>query len=203
MGSFWKALGRIFKPAADPAQAALERKIEMNRRQGQLALAVKRQDRFLRDYLAQAVEAKRTGDGTTLRSIKGMIVRTMAMRKQAQRMLNAARLMATRADQMESYRDFIEIMTEASHAMAGQGITTGQVVQMQQDLAIGLQKTQNASEVIDQALGALDATLGGMAEQDAESVGITDSALDEMIAKLAGEKDTAAERRIEELLAKM
>ena len=56
---------------------------------------------------------------------------------------------------------------------------------------------------INRQILALDSTVGEMAEREEESSGIQDSALDEMIAKLAGEKDTAAESRIEELLAKL
>lgn len=206
MGKFWTTLRQMFKPAApapDPAQVAMERRIAMNRYQGELAQAVRRQDRFLKEYISQAVEAKRTGDSATLRSIKGMIVQTMAMRKRAQRMLNASKLAATKVDQMGSFREFIGMLEEASRAMAEQGFSTEQLVRMQQDLAEGMQKAQNQSEAIDQALDALDATMGGLAERSEVSAGISDSALDEMIAKLSGEKDTAAESRLEELLAKI
>lgn len=202
MASFWKALGKMFKPAADPAQAALERRIKMNRLQSRFSLEVKKQDKFLREYLGQAVEAKRTGDGATLKAIKSVIARTLAMRRRAQRMLNATRLLATTADQMESYKEFCGVMAEVSEAL-GQGLTAGEVAKTQADLARGLQQAQSVGEMMDQMLGALDATIGEMADREEESSGIKDSALDEMIAKLAGEKDTAAESRIEELLAKI
>ena len=202
MASFWKALGKMFKPAADPAQAALERRIKMNRLQSRFSLEVKKQDKFLREYLGQAVEAKRTGDGATLKAIKSVIARTLAMRRRAQRMLNATRLLATTADQMESYKEFCGVMSEVSEAL-GQGLTAGEVAKTQADLARGLQQAQSVGEMMDQMLGALDATIGEMADREEESGGIKDSALDEMIAKLAGEKDTAAESRIEELLAKI
>lgn len=202
MASFWKALGKMFKPAADPAQAALERRIKMNRLQSRFSLEVKKQDKFLREYLGQAVEAKRTGDGATLKAIKSVIARTLAMRRRAQRMLNATRLLATTADQMESYKEFCGVMSEVSEAL-GQGLTAGEVAKTQADLARGLQQAQSVGEMMDQMLGALDATIGEMADREEESSGIKDSALDEMIAKLAGEKDTAAESRIEELLAKI
>ena len=203
MGKLLKWLEKVFKPAVDPEQAALARRIAMSRYQMGLSQAVKRQDRFLKEYMSQAVEAKRTGDSATLRSIKGMIVQTMAMRKRAQRMLNASKLAATKVDQMGSFREFIGMMEEASRAMAELGFSTEQLARMQQDLAVGLQKAQNQSAAIDQALDALDATMGGLAEQDEVSAGISDSALDEMIANLAVEKDTAAESRLEELLAKI
>ncbi|MBR4188702.1 MAG: hypothetical protein IKQ55_01940 [Kiritimatiellae bacterium] len=202
MASFWKALGKMFKPAPDPAQAALERRIKMNRLQSRFSLEVKKQDKFLREYLGQAVEAKRTGDGATLKAIKSVIARTLAMRRRAQRMLNATRLLATTADQMESYKEFCGVMAEVSEAL-GQGLTAGEVAKTQADLARGLQQAQSVGEMMDQMLGALDATIGEMADREEESGGIKESALDEMIAKLAGEKDSAAESRIEELLAKI
>lgn len=202
MASFWKALGKMFKPAPDPAQAALERRIKMNRLQSRFSLEVKKQDKFLREYLGQAVEAKRTGDGATLKAIKSVIARTLAMRRRAQRMLNATRLLATTADQMESYKEFCGVMAEVSEAL-GQGLTAGEVAKTQADLARGLQQAQSVGEMMDQMLGALDATIGEMADREEESGGIKESALDEMISKLAGEKDSAAESRIEELLAKI
>ena len=47
----------------------------------------------------------------------------------------------------------------------------------------------------------LDATVGEMASGEEESSGVKGADIDAMIAKLAGEKDSAAETRIEDLLA--
>ena len=202
MSGFLKKFIGIFEKKPDPAELAIQRKIRLNGLQSRFSLEVKKQDRYLHDYLSQAVEAKRTGDAVTLGSIKNSIALTIAMRRRAQRMLHAVRLFATKSDQMEGYKEFCGVLSEVSSAM-GNTISSADVAKVQQDLQMGIQNAQAADQLMDQMLGALDASLGEMATVEESASGVKTSAIDDMIAKLAGEKDTAAENRLEELLAKI
>lgn len=202
MSGFLRKLVGVFEKKPDPAEVAMQRRIKLNALQSRFSLEVRKQDKFLREYFAQAVEAKRTGDSVTLGSIKHQISMTMAMRRRAQRMLHAVRLFATKSDQMEGYKDFCGVLSEVSNAM-GQTIAAADVAKAQQDLQRGLQAAQSADQLMDQMLGAFDSAVGEMSEAESESAEIKSSALDDMIAKLAGDKDTAAENHIEELLAKI
>ena len=149
-----------------------------------------------------ADEAKRTGDAATLGSIKNSITLTVAMRRRAQRMLHAIRLFSTKADQMEGYKDFCGVLSEVSSAM-GNTISAADVAKAQQDLQMGIQNAQSADQLMDQMLGTLDASFGEMVSIEESASGLKSSAIDDMIAKLAGEKDNATENRIEELLQKI
>ena len=202
MSGFLKKLVGIFEKKPDPAEVAMQRRIRLNTLQSRFSLEVKKQDRYLRDYLAQAVEAKRTGDAGTLGSIKNSIALTVAMRRRAQRMLHAVRLFATKADQMEGYKEFCGVLSEVSSAM-GNTISSAEVAKAQQDLQTGIQNAQTADQLMDQMLGTLDASMGEMASAEESASGVKSAAIDDMIAKLAGEKDTATENHLEELLAKL
>lgn len=202
MSGLLKKIVSVFEKKPDPAEVAMQRKIRLNALQSRFSLEVKKQDKYLRDYLSQAVEAKRTGDSTTLSSIKNSIALTAAMRRRAQRMLHAVRLFATKADQMESYKDFCGVLSEVSSAM-GNTISAADVAKAQQDLQMGIQNAQSADQLMDQMLGTLDASFGEMVSSEESASGLKSSAIDDMIAKLAGEKDNATENRIEELLQKI
>ena len=202
MSGFLKKFVGIFEKKPDPAEVAMQRRIRLNTLQSRFSLEVKKQDRYLHDYLAQAVEAKRTGDAGTLGSIKNSIALTVAMRRRAQRMLHAVRLFATKADQMEGYKEFCCVLSEVSSAM-GNTISSAEVAKAQQDLQTGIQNAQTADQLMDQMLGTLDASMGEMASAEESASGVKSAAIDDMIAKLAGEKDTATENHLEELLAKL
>ena len=202
MIGFFKKLIGVFEKKPDPAEVAMQRKIRLNALQGRFSLEVKKQNKFLHDYLSQAVEAKRTGDATTLGSIKNSIALTVAMRRRAQRMLHAVQLFATKADQIDGYKDFCGVLSEVSSAM-GNTISAADVAKAQMDLQRGIQNAQSADQLMDQMLGTLDASLGEMATAEESTSGMKSSAIDDMIAKLAGEKDNATESRIEELLQKI
>lgn len=202
MAGLLKKVVSIFEKKPDPAEVAMRRRIKLNTLQSRFSLEVKKQDKFLHDYLAQAVEAKRTGDAATLGSIKNSIALTVAMRRRAQRMLHAVRLFSTKADQMEGYKDFCGVLSEVSSAM-GNTISADEVAKAQQYLQTGIQNALSADQLLDQMLGTLDASLGEMAATEESASSVKFSAIDDMIAKLAGEKDNATESRIEELLAKL
>ena len=202
MSGLLKKIVSVFEKKPDPAEVAMQRRIKLNALQSRFSLEVKKQDKFLHDYLTQAVEAKRTGDAATLGSIKNSIALTVAMRRRAQRMLHAVRLFATKADQMEGYKDFCGVLSEVSSAM-GNTISSADVAKAQMDLQRGIQNAQSADQLMDQMLGTLDASLGEMAATEESAAGVKSSAIDDMIAKLAGEKDNATESRIEELLQKI
>ena len=202
MAGFLRKLISIFEKKPDPAALAAERRVKLNMLQSRFSLEVKKQDRYLREYLAQAVEAKRTGDAQTLNPIKHQISLTLSMRRRAQRMLHAVRLFATKSDQMEGYKDFCSVLSEVSTAM-GQTVSAADVTKAQQDLQRGLQTAQTADQFMDQMLGAFDSAVGEMADAETDAAGVKSGALDEMIAKLAGEKDTATENHLEDLLAKL
>lgn len=203
MADLLKKIVGVFERKPDPAELAMERRVKLNMLQNRFSLEVKKQDRFMRDYLSQAVEAKRTGDTTTLGSIKNSIALTVAMRRRAQRMLHAVRLFATKADQMEGYKEFCGVLSDVSSAM-GNTISSAEVVKAQEDLQRGIQNAQSADQLMDQMLGTLDASLGEMASAEEEAPsGVKSTAIDELISKLAGEKDAAAENQIEELMLKL
>lgn len=202
MSGFFKKLVGLFEKKPDPAEVAMQRRIRLNALQSRFSLEVRKQDKYLHDYLGQAVEAKRTGDAMTLGSIKNSIALTVAMRRRAQRMLHAVRLFATKADQMESYKEFCGVLSEVSSAM-GNTISAADVTKAQHDLQMGIQNAQSADQLMDQMLGTLDASFGEMASAEELASGVKASAIDDMITKLAGEKDSKAEDHIEELLAKM
>lgn len=202
MAGLLKKVVSIFEKKPDPAEVAMRRRIKLNTLQSRFSLEVKKQDKFLHDYLAQAVEAKRTGDAATLGSIKNSIALTVAMRRRAQRMLHAVRLFATKADQMEGYKDFCGVLSEVSSAM-GNTISADEVAKAKQYLQTGIQNALSADQLMDQMLGTLDASLGEMAATEESASSVKFSAIDDMIAKLAGEKDSATENHIEELLAKL
>ncbi len=202
MSGFLKKLVSVFEKKPDPAEVAMQRRIKLNGLQSRFSLEVKKQDKFLREYFAQAVEAKRTGDVATLGSIKNSITLTAAMRRRAQRMLHAVRLFATKADQMESYKDFCSVLSEVSNEM-GNTISATDVAKAQHDLQMGIQNAQSADQLMDQMLGTLDASMGEMASAEEDASDMKSASIDEMITKLAGEKDTLAESHIEELLQKI
>ncbi len=202
MAGFFKKLVGIFEKRPDPAEVAMQRKIKLGALQSRFSLEIKKQDRYLHDYLVQAVDAKRTGDETMLGPIKNSIALTIAMRRRAQRMLHAVRLFATKSDQMEGYTEFCGVLSEVSSAM-GNTISSVDVAKAQQDLQKGIHNAQMADQLMDQMLGALDATLGEMVSVEESVSGVKTSAIDNMIAKLAGDKDTAAVNHLEELLAKL
>ena len=202
MGNFLKKIVSIFEQKPDPAALEAERRVKLNMLQSRFSLEVKKQDKYLHDYLSQAVEAKRTGDVAALGSIKNSIALTVAMRRRAQRMLHAVRLFATKSDQMEGYKDFCGVLSEVSSAM-GNTISSADVAKAQMDLQRGIQNAQSADQLMDQMLGTLDASLGEMATSEESASSVKSSAIDDMIAKLAGEKDTATENHLEELLAKL
>ena len=202
MGNFLKKIVSIFEQKPDPAALEAERRVKLNMLQSRFSLEVKKQDKYLHDYLSQAVEAKRTGDVAALGSIKNSIALTVAMRRRAQRMLHAVRLFATKSDQMDGYKDFCGVLSEVSSAM-GNTISSADVAKAQMDLQRGIQNAQSADQLMDQMLGTLDASLGEMATSEESASSVKTSAIDDMIAKLAGEKDTATENHLEELLAKL
>ena len=202
MSGLLKKIVGIFEMKPDPAELAMQRKIKLNALQSRFALEVKKQDRHMHELLTQAVEAKRTGDTVTLVPIKHQIALSLAMRRRALRMLHAVRLFATKTDQMEDYKDFCGVLSEVSTAM-GNTISSADVAKAQQDLQMGIQNAQAADQLMDQMLGTLDASMEDMAAGEESASGVKSSAIDEMIAKLAGEKDSATENHIEELLAKL
>lgn len=202
MSGLLKKIVGIFEQKPDPAALEAERRVKLNMLQSRFSLEVKKQDKYLHDYLSQAVEAKRTGDVAALGSIKNSLALTVAMRRRAQRMLHAVRLFATKSDQMDGYKDFCGVLSEVSSAM-GNTISSADVAKAQMDLQRGIQNAQSADQLMDQMLGTLDASLGEMASVEETASGVKSSAIDDMIAKLAGEKDTATENHLEELLAKL
>lgn len=202
MSGLLKKIVGIFEQKPDPAALEAERRVKLNMLQSRFSLEVKKQDKYLHDYLSQAVEAKRTGDVAALGSIKNSIALTVAMRRRAQRMLHAVRLFATKSDQMDGYKDFCGVLSEVSSAM-GNTISSADVAKAQMDLQRGIQNAQSADQLMDQMLGTLDASLGEMATSEESASSVKSSAIDDMIAKLAGEKDTATENHLEELLAKL
>ena len=202
MNGFLKKIVSVFEKKPSPEEAAMQRRIQLNALQGRFSLEVKKQDKFLHDYFTQAVEAQRTGDATTLASIKNSIALTAAMRRRAQRMLHAVRLFATKSDQMEGYKDFCGVLSEVSSAM-GNTISSADVAKAQLDLQRGIRNAQSADQLMDQMLGTLDASMGEMATAEETASGMKSAAIDDMIAKLAGAKDSATESRIEELLQKI
>ena len=202
MAGFLKTIVSVFEKKPSPEEVAMQRRIKLNSLQSRFSLEVKKQDRFLQDYFSQAVEAKRTGDASALSSIKSSIANTVAMRRRAQRMLHAVRLFATKSDQMEGYRDFCGVLSEVSSAM-GNTISAADVAKAQQDLQTGIQNAMAADQLMDHMLGALDSSMGEMAAAEEDVSGVKSAAIDDMISKLAGEKDTATESRIEELLQKI
>ncbi len=202
MSGLLKRIVSVFEKKPDPAEVAMQRKIKLGALQSRFSLEIKKQDSYLRDYLVQAVEAKRTGDSVTLGPIKNSIALTIAMRRRAQRMLHAVRLFATKSDQMEGYTEFCGVLSEVSSAM-GNTISSADVAKAQMDLQRGIQNAQSADQLMDQMLGTLDASLGEMAATEESASGIKPSVIDDMIAKLAGEKDTATENHVEELLQKI
>ena len=117
-------------------------------------------------------------------------------------MLHAVRLFATKTDQMEDYKEFCGVLSEVSSAM-GNSISSAEVAKAQQDLQMGIQNAQAADQLMDQMLGTLDASMEEMSAAEESASGVKSSAIDDMIAKLAGEKDTATENHLEELLAKL
>lgn len=202
MSGLLKKIVGIFEMKPDPAELAMQRKIKLNALQSRFALEVKKQDRHMHELLTQAVEAKRTGDTVTLVPIKHQIALSLAMRRRALRMLHAVRLFATKTDQMEDYKDFCGVLSEVSTAM-GNTISSADVAKAQQDLQMGIQNAQAADQLMDQMLGTLDASMEEMAAGEESASGVKLSAIDEMIAKLAGVKDSATENHIDELLAKL
>ena len=202
MANFLKKIVSIFEQKPDPAALEAERRVKLNMLQSRFSLEVKKQDKYLHDYLSQAVEAKRTGDVAALGPIKNSIALTVAMRRRAQRMLHVVRLFATKSDQMEGYKDFCGVLSEVSSAM-GNTISSADVAKAQMDLQRGIQNAQSADQLMDQMLGTLDASLGVMVSSEGSASDVKASAIDDMIAKLAGEKDTATENHLEELLAKL
>ena len=202
MSGLLKKIAGIFEKKPDPAELAMQQKIKLNALQSRFSLEIKKQDRYLHDYLVQAVEAKRTGDESTLAGIKKLLVFTRATRHRAQRMLHTTRLIATMSDQMDGYKDFCGVLSEVSLSMENT-ISSADVMKTQQRFQQTVQGAQTMNQFMDQMLGAFDTAIGEMADAEADTSGIKPGAIDDMIARLAGEKDSTAENHLEELLSKL
>lgn len=197
MLKLWNAL---FGARTDPAERQFDRRTKLNLFQNRFSMEVQKQDRFLKEYLSQAVEAKRTGDVATLKSIKDSISFTVAMRNRARRMLHAVRLFATKAAQMEDYKDFCQTLSEVSSEM-DTSISTADVVKAQQSLQRGLLKAQASDQLMDQLLAVFDESFNDPVTVEESASRLNTSDIDDMIANLAEKKDDVTEMHIEELLA--
>lgn len=198
MLKLWNAL---FGARTDPSERQFDRRTKLNLFQNRFSLEVQKQNRFLKEYLSQAAEAKRTGDVVTLASIKKTILFTAAMRRRAQRMLNAVRLVATKTEQMEDYKAFCGILSEVSLSLDNT-LSSAEVIKAQASLQLGLQKAQVADQMLDQMLDVFDGAFNEPEAVVEETASQTNaSSIDTLISQFAEKKETATEKHIEELLA--
>ena len=202
MGSFWEKMVSVFGKKPDSGMCESDRRVRLNMLQNRFSLEVKKQDKFLHDYLVQAVEAKRTGDTMALGSIKSSMAFTMTMRRRAQRMLHAVRLFATKSDQIAGYKDFCMVLSDVSGAM-GSSFSSVDLEKVNRDIQRGIRNVDAADQLMEQMLGTLDASFGEMASVEESAADMKSSAIDDIVDNLVAEKDTTTENHIEELLSKL
>lgn len=183
----------------DPAKLQMERKIRINGALRRFDQEVKKQDNFIKQYLQQATNAKRTGDGMSYNQVKKALAFTFACRKRAQRALNSLRLFSTMSDQMQAYRDFCGAVKDISMQM-GSAFSVSDVATAQQELEKGMMNAKNAEELMDQMLGAFESSWEEFTPADLESAGLQGDSLDKMIDQMADSKDTLTEDVITQVL---
>ena len=204
IGSFLKNVGSFFlsAPRGDSRSQSIERRVKLNSLSARLSAEVRKQEGFAKDYLAQAVEAKRTGDDAALSHLKRLIGTTSAIRRRAERMLHVTRIAATRMEQVECYKEFCEMFATTSNELRND-LSPEIVVQTQENLQKSIAAWNSNDAMVDQILGAFDATLeegsSAMAFEDPQK----EAAIDATISDLAAKKDSSVESKMKELMQRL
>lgn len=181
---------------------SLERKIKLNALSARLSAEIRKQEGFAKDYLSQAVEAKRTGDDAAMVHLKRLIGTTSAIRRRAERMLHVTRIAATRMEQVECYKEFCE-MFAATSAELKNDISPETVVQTQENLQKSIAIWNANDSMIDQLLGAFDSTLDEGYSDSSPSDPRKEAAIDAAISDLAAKKDSSVETKMKDLLQRL
>ncbi|MBR4171238.1 MAG: hypothetical protein IKR48_06265 [Kiritimatiellae bacterium] len=195
-GFFSKCFPFLFP---DPAKVAMERKIRINGALRRFDQEVKKQDNFIKQYLQQATNAKRTGDGANYNQVKKALARTFVFRKRAQRALNFLRLASTMSDQMEAYRDFCGAMQDIGKMMSTT-FSFDDATMAQAEFEKGMMNAKNAEEMMDHMLDNFESSWNDIASSDLESAGLQGDSLDKMIDQMADSKDSLTEEVITQVL---
>lgn len=193
-------LSRLFpRLFPDPAQVAFERKARIAGAMRRFEREVKNQDRYIKDYLEQAIANQRTGDNAGYAQVKKMIAFSFAYRRRAQKGLNTLRLFSTMADQMEAYRDFCGAIADISQIM-GEAFSFADMAKIQQQLQEGMAKAENMQEMIDHLLEGFDSTLEAKMPDDLEKLGVKGDDIDALVSQMAKDRDSLTEERIAQAL---
>ncbi len=186
----------------DPKAEALARKIRLNALSARLTTEIRRQEGFAKDYLAQAVDAKRTGDDATLGHLRRLLGSTSAIRRRAERMLHVVRMVSTHSEQIECYKDFCEMFASTSEAL-GQDLSPETVIQAQENLQKSIAVWNSNDAMVDQMLAAFDATLSTATADAQPADPQRDAAIDAVISDLASKRDSSVETKLKDLLQKL
>lgn len=195
-GLLSKWFPRLF---ADPAQVAFERKNRISGSIRRFEKEVRNQNRFIKDYLNQAVANQRTGDKAGYAQVKKMIAFSFAYRRRAQKGLNTLQLFSTMADQMEAYHDFCGAISDISQTM-GEAFSFADMAKVQQQLQEGMGKAENMQEMMDQLLDGFDSALESKMPDDLDKLGVKGDDIDALVGQLAKERDSVTEDRVAQAL---
>lgn len=193
-------LSRMFpRLFPDPAQLAMERKMRITGAIRRFEREVKNQERFIKDYLEQAIANQRTGDMAGYAQVKKMIAFSFAYRRRAQKGLNTLRLFSTMADQMEAYRDFCGAISDISKTM-GEAFSFADVAKIQQQLQESMGKAESMQQMMDQLLDGFDQALEAKMPEDLDKLGVKGDDIDALVAQMAKDRDSLTEDRIAQAL---
>ena len=195
-GLFGKLFPALF---SNPEEEAFRRKMRIGSALRRFNQEVKKQDGFIKQYLQQAMNAKRTGDSENYDQIKKAISFTFACRTRVQRSQHALQLVSTMANQMEAYRDFCGAVNDISESMSN-AISLKDVVNAQENLARAMKVGKSTEEMMDQLLSSFDASFAEYVTGENESEGMKGVDLDSLIAQMAAAHDNLTEERISQIL---
>ena len=184
----------------DPIQVSMARKTRINSALRRFEQEVRTQDRYIKDYLNQAVSNQRTGDTQGYAQVKKMIAFSFAARKRAQRGLNTLRLFSTMSDQMSAYGDFSTAISAISQEM-GEVFANTDMSKTMQELQMGMDKAENMQQMVDVALDAFDSAIDSKMPDDLNMAGVKNDDLDALIGQLAKDRDSLTEDKIAQVLS--
>ena len=195
-----KILSRMF-PAlfSNPEEEAFKRKMRIQSSLRKFEQEVKKQDGFIRQYLVQAADYKRTGDAANYGKARKALAFTFGYRTRAQRALHSLQIFNTMSNQMAAYKDFCLAVNDIAQSMGG-AMSAKDVMAAQENLQKGMDHAKATEELMDQVLDSFDASFEALPAGEAAEKEFADGGLDRMIEQMISAKDNLTEDRISQLL---
>lgn len=196
-----RAIWRFFvrTPSRDPKADALSLRIRWNGLATKVTNLIRQLEIYAKDYLSQAVEAKRTGDAVALSALKNQFAIITHKRHEMERLLHGIRFISTNLSVKECLVDFYGVVKETSISLDGE-MSSENIVQAEENFSKMLHSFQGESARMDQLLQVMDA---GMATAAASTVAVDpqrDAAFEAAVADLAARRDVSVEIKLKDLL---